>query len=315
MATFVYRRELSESARDLAEALDATRWRDRLKPLTSKVRNGDAVVCWGEAFVPPTGVNVKVLNGGPLQNKFADALKLTEKGVPTIQVSKTKPQDVIQIIPAGADPAVAQWEAITELAEDFANIEVGSTIRRDQVTVAAVSTFAQALAQLQRALATPVPTEQRIATASGNWLGRDRNHVGGADLITPTTTPDYFSKREDGIVREYRVHSFLGKSIRAGIKDARIDDAWVRSGKTPHDWIRSWDGGYRIKYDGVSSKQRHRDLAHAAIEALGLQFGAVDIGERADNSLIVFEVNRAPGIEGGSLEAYKTAIQAWFATA
>ena len=66
-----------------------------------------------------------------------------------------------------------------------------------------------------------------------------------------------------------------------------------------------------ISYDGEVVKQRHRDIAHQAIQALGLQFGAVDIGERADGSLLVLEVNRAAGVEGGTVEAYARAVRRW----
>ena len=64
-------------------------------------------------------------------------------------------------------------------------------------------------------------------------------------------------------------------------------------------------------YDGVSSRQPHRDLAHRACEALGLQFGAVDIGEQVDGSLVVLEVNRAPGLEDGTVARYAGAITRW----
>ena len=123
---------------------------------------------------------------------------------------------------------------------------------------------------------------------------------------TPLLNPDYWSKKEP-IVREFRVHSFLGRSIRAGVKDLR--DGFTSA--TAHPWVRSWEAGWRIRYDGVSSRQRHRDLAHAAVRALGLDFGAVDIAEKADGSLMVLEVNRAPGLEGGTVDAYASAVERW----
>ena len=35
--------------------------------------------------------------------------------------------------------------------------------------------------------------------------------------------------------------------------------------------------------------------------------------ERADGSLLVLEVNRAPGLEGGTIDAYTDAIRQWIA--
>jgi hypothetical protein len=37
----------------------------------------------------------------------------------------------------------------------------------------------------------------------------------------------------------------------------------------------------------------------------------VDIGVRADGSLLVLEVNRAPGLEGGTITRYADAIRKW----
>ena len=154
-----------------------------------------------------------------------------------------------------------------------------------------------------------VPTVETSATPRQGWLGRSSRHVGGSDLLRPPRQPDYWVKKED-IVQEYRVHSFKGHSIRAGVK--RVRDGFFE--QTAHRWIRSWEAGWRISYDGESVRQRHRDLAHAAVAALKLDFGAVDIGERADGSLLVLEVNRAPGLEGGTIGAYAKAITAWMTT-
>lgn len=136
----------------------------------------------------------------------------------------------------------------------------------------------------------------------GEWLGRRLSHIGGRDFFNPPVRPDFWVKKED-IVKEYRVHSFKGRSLRAGVKIPRV-------GMEPHPWIRSHEGGWRISYNG-KVRQRHRDLAHAAITALGLDFGAVDIAQRRDKSLFVLEVNRAPGLEGGTLDAYARAVEEW----
>lgn len=299
--TYVYRRQGSEGAAALADALGARRWRDLRTPLSNKAVAGDSVICWGESFAK-TGV--RVLNGGPLRSKFTDAEMLAQAGVPTIQVSRTRPRVEDIIIPAGPDPAVPLWERVAELAEDFLEDEVGTTITRIAPRLRHVDDLASAIAALRTSLASPAPTEtRRPAEANGEWLGRANDHVGGTDLLRGGAT-DYFTRRET-LVREFRVHSFLGRSIRAGIKVHR------EGFPNPHEWIRSWDGGWRISYDGETVRQAHRDLAHRAIEALGLDFGAVDMGQRQDGTLIVLEVNRAPGLEGGTIEAYVRAINRW----
>lgn len=150
-----------------------------------------------------------------------------------------------------------------------------------------------------------VPTIQVSLTHREGWLGRSTHHIGGNDLLRPIANPAFWVKREN-IEEEFRVHSFLGRSIRAGRKIPR-------DGMDPHEWIRSWDGGWRIAYLPGSVGPAHRDLAHRAVKALGLDFGAVDIGRKKGGDLIVLEVNRAPGIEGGTVERYADAIRGWIA--
>lgn len=151
------------------------------------------------------------------------------------------------------------------------------------------------IGELQEWLDRPLP-------APVEWLPRRNNHVGGSDLLRPGQA-DYYSRREQ-VVEEYRIHIFKGKSIRAGVKVGR-------EGMTPHQWIRSFDAGWRIQYDGFKSSKPMRELAAGAVAALGLDFGAVDLGKLADGSLMVLEVNRAPGIEGGTVDRYVTAITQW----
>lgn len=296
MAIFLYRRPVSASATELANLIGATRYRAINLPIERKVRPGDTIVCWGESVVPIDGV--KILNGAPIQNKLADALKLREKGVPTIEVSRTAPIPV----PAGPpppDPAYAIWQRASELAEDFVNADATNPVTRNAVYQTAVQELLGELEAFRQAIAIPPPGP--IMAIVAEWLKREANHTGGSDLLNPPANADFFVKKE-ALTREFRVHSFKGRSIRSGVKRAA-------EGVEAHPWIRSYDAGWRIIYDGVTSEQRHRTIAHSAVEALGLDFGAVDIGERADGSLIVLEVNRAPGLEGGTVGKYADAIQ------
>ncbi len=145
-------------------------------------------------------------------------------------------------------------------------------------------------------------------------------HTGGTDLLgLGGRRTDYWVTKEN-FESEYRVHSFNQRSIRAGIKVVRDgftqvqEGQWKPNANLAHPWVRSFDGGWRIKYDGFSSGAVNglRNVAHQAVKALGLTFGAVDIGRRAsDGTLVVLEVNTAPGVEGGTLEAYKKAITKW----
>lgn len=290
---WIYRSQASDGARSLAEALVGRRIR-RIEQLR-RMPPTDRLVCWGDHVQDATPAGVQILNGAPLAHKLADAERLTRAGVPTIHVSRNHPNDAS---PPIVDPAVDAFRVAQELATEFTNV----SFSRAAPLVAGVGHALQAFQRLSETLSRPLPTP--TMTPPVEWLPRLRNHVGGGDLLRPLTNPDFYVKKET-LLHEYRVHSFLGRSIRSGRKVPR--DGYPN----PHPWIRSHEAGWRISYDGASVRQAHRDLAHQAVDALGLQFGAVDIGERADRSLLVLEVNRAPGLEGGTIDAYANAIREW----
>lgn len=283
---YVYRRGSSSGARLLAEALGGRRWRGAMTP---RLVPGDVVVCWGEG-PPAVPAGVRVINGVVPQSKFTEARRLKEAGVSTIEVRDQAPT-------TAADPALEAYAALAEMLEEFPTVP--PTDLRGQVMQNAMRQLVLATTNLGRAVVIPAPV-----LTPGEWLPRDNAHVGGNDLLDAPDEPDYWSKKL-ALTSEVRVHSFDGRSIRAGVKAPR-------EGMVAHPWIRSWDAGWRIRYDGVSAKQAQRDLAHTACRALGLTFGAVDIGLTATGP-VVLEVNRAPGLEGGTVEVYARAIQALLA--
>lgn len=285
---YVFRRASSTGARELATALNGKRFRGRVRPITEVVRRGDTVVCWGESL--PDIAGVKILNGGAIQNKYKDAIKLKEVGIPTIEVAAHKPTAT----PSFDEPAIkVAWEEAVESAEDFIEIPYSRT---SPVFQQGVRDFLATVTQLSSRMATPLAD-------SSVWLPRVYNHVGGTDLLTAPATPEYWVKKET-ITDEVRIHSFNGKSIRAGSKKPR-------AGVTPHAWVRSYDGGWSISYDGFESTEAQRKLAHKAVKALGLNFGGVDLGKKADGTWIVLEVNRAPGLENNTVSTYATVIRQW----
>lgn len=154
------------------------------------------------------------------------------------------------------------------------------------------------------------------AFRNSGYVARSNSHTGGLDLLTTLTKPDYYSLKET-FTREFRIHSFAGRSIRAGNKIPRegfttcSEENWKINSNLLHPWVRSYDGGWKISYEGFASTPAMRELAHKAVKALGLTFGAVDIAQRPDGTLVVLECNTAPGIEGNSLGTYVRAIQRW----
>ena len=298
---YIYRRHASTGARDVVESLqelgiNARRLNDLARAHFGQgVRSGDHVVCWGEGGLTlPAGV--QVLNNAPVVNKFTEAQTLAAAGVPTVLVSRTRP--VVEAARPVVDPFIAESERVREVVSNFSD----APWLRGPVFADAVAEVMSALSRIRTVNSVPVPLAPTQPQAT--WLPRRNNHVGGSDLLTIPAIPDYYSRKEP-IIQEYRIHSFKGKSIRAGQKAPRVGFP------SPHAWIRSYDAGWFINYEGFESTQAMRELAASAVRALGLDFGAVDIGQKQDNSLIVLEVNRAPGSEGGTSNAYAATINRW----
>lgn len=95
--------------------------------------------------------------------------------------------------------------------------------------------------------------------------------------------------------REYRVHIFKGKSIRISQK------------------VFNADGTYTTGKPGDIKLRRVRNAAKAAVDAVGLDFGAVDILARGENNeeVFVLEVNAAPGLGGTMPKLYADTFMTW----
>ena len=295
---YLYRRRGSDGAREIADALtvNARRIQDLSRAhFGNGVRGGDVVICWGDHFPPVNGV--RTLNNVTINSKYSDALKLKEKGVATIEVSQTKPAP--RQVAAPVDPLIALAEEAEEKFEAF----LGGRVVRGPVLRDSLNEIQGLIGRLVQANHNPPPAP-RVEAVQGEWVGRTNNHIGGTDLLNPVGQPDFYAKKEE-LKEEYRIHIFNGKSIRAGVKVKREGFA------NPHAWVRSFDGGWKIKYDEFKSKKKMREIAAKAVEALGLNFGAVDVGKKADGTYIVLEVNRAPGAENNTAVAYAKAIEGW----
>ena len=116
---------------------------------------------------------------------------------------------------------------------------------------------------------------------------------------------------------EFRIHSFSGRSIRAGEK--KVIDGFTLSSEADwkpglglaHPWKKTPKYGWETVYTGFVSTALMRNLAHKAIKALGLTFGVVDMGLGMDGKLKVIDVKLAPDIEGDTLKSYLRAIARW----
>ena len=105
---------------------------------------------------------------------------------------------------------------------------------------------------------------------------------------------------------EYRVHVFKDNVIDVQMKRKR-------NGALGGSGIRNHSNGWVYARAEILPPEELLSSACKAVNLLGLDFGAVDIGHRLiDNKFFVFEVNTAPGLEGTTLDKYAKAIYNYY---
>ncbi len=101
---------------------------------------------------------------------------------------------------------------------------------------------------------------------------------------------------------EFRVHVFKGQVI--DIQEKRKRNG---TGGRGHVWNHGND--FVFCRQNVNPPECVLDASRKAVEALGLDFGGVDVGyDQRENKAVVFEINTAPGIDNTTLTKYKEAL-------
>lgn len=121
------------------------------------------------------------------------------------------------------------------------------------------------------------------------------------DMVDAPLYTKYIPKKE-----EYRVHVFDGKIIDVQRKIKRPEI-------TVTNWhVRNLDSGFIFARNDIKPDQKVLDYSLRCIEALGLDFGAVDIiYNQKRKEAYLLEVNTAPGCQGQTLENYANAFLAF----
>jgi len=157
---------------------------------------------------------------------------------------------------------------------------------------------------------TPVMVRQTVTGHSGQgcvYVPREDRELLTGSLAGAPLYVEYIKK-----VKEIRVHvcrkdTMLGKVL------VPIDYAEkkVREGSEGNNFqVRSHDNGWVFCREGVIPSPRAQVLAVEAVDALGLDFGAVDIVYNEHrNEYFVLEVNTAPGLQGTTLINYANAFR------
>jgi len=120
-----------------------------------------------------------------------------------------------------------------------------------------------------------------------------------ADVVQAPLYVKYVKK-----TKEFRIHVCNGAVID-------MQEKRVRSGSEGNDFeVRSHANGWVFCHDNVEVSEAAKQYSIAAVFALGLDFGAVDLIYNEHYGMYyVLEVNTAPGLEGQTLNKYLSAFR------
>jgi len=111
------------------------------------------------------------------------------------------------------------------------------------------------------------------------------------------------------VSREVRVHVFQGEVLHKAQKRKLGAERREEEGILEVDEdIRSHHNGWIFSIRDVDIPEEALSAAVGAVNALGLDFGAVDMALTSQEGCKIYEVNSAPGLEGTTLERYRDAI-------
>lgn len=102
---------------------------------------------------------------------------------------------------------------------------------------------------------------------------------------------------------EYRIHVVRDQviDVQRKIRDPE---------REPTTWkVRSHENGFMFVRNNVQIDDAIRELAVNAVQALGLDFGAVDIISDKHGASYILEINTAPGLEGQTITSYAEAFR------
>lgn len=168
---------------------------------------------------------------------------------------------------------------------------------------------------LFKARAVEIPEYTENKTVAGWWVDQGdivycrtilSGHSGNGIIIASTLNdlvdaPLY--TKQVKIKKEFRVHVFNGQVID-------ITQKRRRAGVETNSLIRNLANGWVFTREDMIVPECVTAEAIKAVQALGLDFGAVDVGYNQHyDKAYIFEVNTACGLEGTTLQRYMEAIE------
>jgi glutathione synthase/RimK-type ligase-like ATP-grasp enzyme len=165
-----------------------------------------------------------------------------------------------------------------------------------------------------------IPEFTTERTVANDWLRKDgvavviRNKLSGHSgdgivLVTDTNSEipvaplyvKYIKKQQ-----EFRVHVAFGEVIDVQEKRQRKD---MPEGFATNFQVRNHHTGWVYCREDITEPDGLRTMAIQATQALGLDFGAVDLIYNVKrNEVVCLEINTAPGLEGQTVDRYAEAF-------
>ncbi|MDE2098607.1 MAG: hypothetical protein KGL39_15240 [Patescibacteria group bacterium] len=154
----------------------------------------------------------------------------------------------------------------------------------------------------------PVPDfdtdpEALVERAGYPILGRRIQHARATDVVLCLQRRDWVRRPRDYYVayvptnREYRLHVAGGEVIRIQGKYLDVSPDYL-------PWVRNYATGHRFRAPRRRLHMTRLEAAVAAVEALGLDFGAVDLIVSDSGAHYVLEVNTSPSCSPRTGAAY-----------
>jgi len=271
----------SASAKRLAEGLETKRVRPDGR---YRYRRGDVIINWGNSHAPEWETPESASNtlNEPeavlmAANKIETFNRLSAYDVPTLDF--TTSQGEAQEWLSGGDTVYVRGVVNGHSGE---GIQVLKTPESDTE----LEQIAQRLTNLN----------SRFSFIA-NMILDERQ-----DLAVPYAPLYTKGKNNNG---EYRVHVAFGEVIDYRKKSRRDGDP-AQEGQSE---IRTLGNGWVFRQSNLTRLERVEELAKRAIEALGLDFGAVDILKDENGDVFVVEVNTACAMDDETLDNYLTAFK------
>lgn len=250
-----------------------------------RYRDGDLIINWGNSLVPEWMSNNAVNN---TLNKPHNVANATNK----INTLQTLFSSEIPTVPFTTDKEVAKEWGAKVYVRTILNGHSGVGI---QIIDCGIN-------QEEKSRIDAISSE--LDDLGFHYLAEQLQEEYDGGIVAPELPDAPLYTKAIRNTGEYRVHVFKGEIIDYRKKSRHREDEPTEA----QGAIRTLANGWIYRSQNLERLERVENLALSAIDALGLDFGAVDIIKDENGDVFVLEVNTACGMEDNTLAKYLEAI-------